>query len=520
MLVADLLISAAERFPRKEAVVFASDVLSFADLDERSGQVAGRLRRLGIGPGHRVAIVSENAPAALVYYWGILKTGAASVDIPCTAGRDLIESIIEECRPEAIALSCRQRRRLSGERPIRGIPPIVLTDGPVAANSNCAASVEILDEIVANERADNKPPDVAESDVAMILYTSGTAGRPKGVMLSHRNLISNLQAANELLQLRIDARLLLVVPFFFIHGRMQILMHAMIGATIIVSQGFQFPRNVLRELIEHRVSSMSGVPYHFRMLLDRADLKSAALPDLRDVLITGGTMPPDELQELSTALPGVDIHLAYGQTEASPRITYLRPSDVLSKPGSCGTALPGVRIEIVNEQGQPLPCDQIGEVVASGANVMLGYVSGDERETGIIDDHGRLHTGDLGRMGSDDHLYLVGRRSEMIKTAGERVFPGEIEQVINAHPAVAECAVLGIPDTLLGEMIVACVVPTAGASVGADEIRRHCLGSLPFVRVPKQTRIVSHLPKTASGKIDRVALKRELAATCADMSPT
>jgi len=339
-------------------------------------------------------------------------------------------------------------------------------------------------------------------------------------MLSHRNLISNLQAANELLQLRIDARLLLVVPFFFIHGRMQILMHAMIGATIIVSQGFQFPRNVLRELIEHRVSSMSGVPYHFRMLLDRADLKSAALPDLRDVLITGDTLPPAELQELSDALPGVDIHIAYGQTEASPRITYLRPSDVLSKAGSCGKALPGVRIEIVNEQGQPLPCGQIGEVVVSGPNVMLGYVSRDERETGIIDDHGRLHTGDLGRMGSDDHLYLAGRQSEMIKTAGERVFPAEVEHVINAHPGVAECAVLGIPDTLLGEMIVACVVPAAGASIGADEIREHCLGSLPFVRVPRHAKIVSALPKTTSGKTDRAALKRELAVTCADIRPT
>ena len=519
MLVGDLLISAAKRFPRKDAVVFASESLSFAELDRRSARVAGRLRQLGIGPGHRVAILSENDPAALVYFWGILKSGAATVDIPASSSAEVLESILDECRPQAIALSCRQLRRLTNESPIRAIPPIVLTDGPVLPGSDCAAAVETLEAILADEVVNNDRPDAAATDVALIIYTSGTTGRAKGVMLSHRNLISNLQAANELMKLDSNQRLLLVVPFFFTHGRMQILMHAMIGATIIVSQGFQFPKSVVAELNEHRVSSISGVPYHFRTLLDRADLKSAALPDLRDILITGGALPPDELKELSDALPGVDIHLAYGQTEASPRVTYLGPSDVRAKAGSCGRALPGVRVEIVNEQGRPLPNGEIGEVVVSGPNVMLGYVSGDERESGVIDDRGRLHTGDLGRMDSDDCLFLVGRRSEMIKTAGERVFPGEIEQTIETHPDVEACAVVGLPDRLLGEMIVAFVVPTSDGSVNADDIRRHCLRSLPFVRVPKETRFVSDLPKTASGKVDRASLKQGFSDACADRRP-
>lgn len=513
MLVADLLKSATERFPHKEAAVFASSALSFGDLGHRSGAVAARLRRLGLGPGGRVAIISENSPAALVFYWGILKAGAVPVDIPCTAAAGVVRSILEECRPEAVVLSSRQLARM-GDRHLAGaLPSIILTDGEPPDG---AGMVQTLGEIVAAEPSAGPPPDVAESDVAMILYTSGTTGRAKGVMLSHRNLISNLQAANDLMGLDSDERLLLVVPFFFIHGRMQILMHAMVGGTIVVSRGFQFPGEVVRELADHRVSSLSGVPYHFRMLLDRTDLKSTALPCLRSILVTGGALGPDELRDLSDALPGVGIHVAYGQTEASPRLTYLGPAEVLARPGSCGRPLPGVRIEIVNERGTAMPPGEIGEVVASGPNVMRGYVSQDERATGIVDDLGRLHTGDLGRIDRDGYLYLAGRLSEMIKTAGERVFPGEIERVIKACPGVLECAVTGTPHDLLGEMIVASVVPAPQGSIRVDDVRRHCLRELPFVRVPGEIRILPELPKTASGKIDRAALKEGFAAGCAN----
>ena len=510
MLLADLLSRTAQQLPLKTAAIFASEGLSYADLDRRSGQLAARLRRLGIGPGHRVAIVSENGPDALVYYWGVLKTGAASVDIPCTAGPNSLMSILEECRPEAIALSFRQHQRLSKERPPFWFPPIVVTNGRQPRGAN----VEILEEIVASELPDDEVPCAAESDVAMILYTSGTTGRAKGVMLSHQNVLSNLEAAQSLMQLGSDERLLLMVPFYFIHGRMQLLTHAMIGGTIIVSQGFQFPQTVLSELIEHRASSMSGVPYHFRALLDRTDLSTASVPDLRYVLITGGALPPDGLRELSAALPEVEIHIAYGQTEASPRVTYLGPEESLTKIGSSGRALPGVQIEIVNDKGESVAFDETGEVVVSGPNVMRGYVAGDERSIGVIDDQGRLHTGDLGRLGRDGHLYLVGRKSEMIKTAGERVFPAEIEQAIMTHASIAECAVCSIPDDLLGEAIVACVVPVEGSRVSADDLREHCLRSLPFVRVPKEIKVVSQLPKTASGKIDRSALKERVTNPC------
>jgi len=275
----------------------------------------------------------------------------------------------------------------------------------------------------------------------------------------------------------------------------------------VFSAGFHMPQAVVHELRDHKVTGFSGVPFHFKSLLTRTTLKKTPLPHLRYVMVTGSALAPSELQELANALPGISIHIGYGQTEASPRMTCLVPEDVLTRPESCGQALPGVTIEILDDDATPLPSGEIGEVVVTGPNVMKGYVSGDERTLGKIDAQGRLHTGDLGRLDTEGYLYLVGRKSEMIKCAGERIFPGEIEDVINSIPNVQESAVFGMPDEVLGERVVAIVAPVAGAELTEEVIHSRCLQSLAFVRTPKEIRIVSQLPKTASGKIDRRAVR-------------
>jgi long-chain acyl-CoA synthetase len=367
--------------------------------------------------------------------------------------------------------------------------------------------VHALEEILASEPPASPPPAGATGgDVAMIVYTSGSTGRPKGVLLSHDNLLSNLRASNSLMGLSAADSILVVVPLSFIHGRMQLLLHAMIGGTAAFSAGFQYPQKIVAELLEHRVTGFSGVPYHVTALLERGGLGRRRLPDLRYVLVTGGALSAVTLRALTAALAGVAIHVAYGLTEASPRVTHLGAPDLLARPSCSGRPVPGVRVEILDEDGTPLGPGEVGEVVVSGPNVMRGYVSGDEVALGAIDLEGRLRTGDLGRLDGDGFLYVVGRKSEMIKTAGERVFPREIEEIIDAHPAVRESAALGVPDAMLGERIVACVVLETGARVEADDLRGHCLSVLPFARTPREIRFVDELPKTPSGKIDRVAL--------------
>jgi acyl-CoA synthetase (AMP-forming)/AMP-acid ligase II len=506
MLLPQLLRNAAERFPGKPALVSRNGQVSFGELELKSSQVAARINRLGIGPGDRVASLYENSLTSIVFYWGILKSGAQAVDIPTLAGPETVATILRECRPQALVTSESEWKRVAGEIS-EILPPVVFSNSDLGLRSEADyRSFQSLPEICATESGDHPPASVRESDVAIIVYTSGTTGRPKGVMLSHKNLISNLQASNSVMGLASSDSILVVVPLHFIHGRMQLLLHAMIGGTVVLSAGFQFPHQVLNEIVQYRVTEFSGVPYHFVTLTKRTDLRHTALPDLRHVVITGGALSPEALRDLIDALPGVSIHLAYGQTEASPRITYLSPSEVLFRPNSIGRPLPGVQVEILGERGSRMPPGTSGEIVASGPNIMRGYVSGDEVSSGTIDEQGRLHTGDIGTIDSEGYVYLSGRKSEMIKSAGERIFPREIEAILDAHPGVRESGVLGISDLLLGEKLVACVVPLPDSSLTREELRMHCLKSLPFVRTPREIRFVDQLPKTSSGKIDRARL--------------
>jgi len=508
MRLPDFLAEAARRFPDKDAAVFGNEKIGFGALDRASRQVAARLLRLGIGPRGRVAILYENTLPGLIYFWGVLRAGAEPVDIPGLSGTAAIATMLAECRPAALAVAPRQLAKLGAEA-LAVAPPILLSTAD--AGQTDGRAVIALEEILASEAPADGTSDVRPEDVAMIIYTSGTTGRPKGVMLSHDNLRSNVLAFNSRIGLTSDDSLLVIVPLHFIHGRIQLLTHTLLGATLYFSAGFQFPKTVLGEIVQHQVTGVSGVPFHFVTLLSHTKLASTALPHLKNITITGGAPAPAALRQLQDAVPHARIHLNYGQTESSPRLTYLGPDEIFHRVGSCGRALPGVTLELLGEDDRPVAIGEVGQVVASSPGIMKGYVSGDERTSGRIDEQGRLRTGDLGRFDEDGYLYLAGRSSEMIKSAGERIFPREIEEVIDTFEGVAESAVLGLPDPILGEKLVACIKVKDGETVALGDLRTHCLKSLPFVRTPREMRFVKALPKTASGKIVRAALKATFA---------
>src|SRR6185437_13767928 len=306
MPLSNLIAETAERFGGKTALIFSDQSISFGALYQQSRQVAARLQALGIGPGARVAILHENALAPIIFFWGILASGAQVVDVPCLAGVETVDEILAECKPAAIVLSAHQRERL-----LRGsatsLPDIVLVEPPFPIQAD-ERSYHSLTEIIATESYNAAFPGVHDSSVALIVYTSGTTGRPKGVMLSHRNLLTNITAANSRVSLTSDDSILVVVPLHFIHGCMQLLTHMMIGGTMAFSEGFHFPQRVVHELEKYQVTGLSGTPYHFYTLLERTDIASSSLPSLRYVLVTGGSMHPDGLIRLSKALPGVEIH--------------------------------------------------------------------------------------------------------------------------------------------------------------------------------------------------------------------
>jgi long-chain acyl-CoA synthetase len=512
LFIFDLLRHSAKAHPAKPAAIFPDAQIAFGELDRRSDRVAAALHARGIGPGDRVAILCDNGLAPVVWFWGILKTGAQTVDMPTLAGRDVLQAVIDEAEPKAIVIDPKQLAKHSGEGGLR-LPELVLTMADAEALASARGlRVVTLEALEADGSARVPDPAIGKDDVAMIVYTSGTTGRPNGVMLSHENFVSNLQASNELMGLTADDSILMVVPLYYIHGRMQQLMHAMTGGTVVYSAGFTFPAKVHAELVKSGVRGFSGVPYHFNQLLDRSKLATQPPPELRYVLITGGALSPAVLERLRDALPNVGIHLAYGQTEAAPRITWIGPDELFVKVGSVGRALPNVKVEILGPNEEPVGPNVVGEVAAGGPNIMKGYVSGDEKQLGKIDSEGRLRTGDLGRVDEDGHLFLVGRSSEMIKSAGERIFPQEIEDVLHRFEGVQEVAVIGVPDEMLGERVVAYLIPKEGMSLDRGELKTHCLAAMPFVRVPKQFVVVSELPQTASGKVSRSKLKEQVLA--------
>jgi long-chain acyl-CoA synthetase len=501
MLLHELLRRNAARFPDKPAAIFPGENrIGFAELDARSDRVAAWLAAQGVGPGDRVAMLADNALEGLVAFWGILKSGAQNVDVPTLAAPATIQAVLDQARCKAIVLDPAQLQKHGAEDGL-SLPKLRVSWG------GTPGAVD-LSELLESDAA-VPSPNASPDDVAMVVYTSGTTGLPSGVMLSHTNFVSNLSAANELMGLSEDDSILVVVPLYYIHGRMQLLLHAMLGGTVVFSAGFQFPAKVHAELESSGVTGFSGVPYHFKQLLDRSKIAERPPSALKYVLITGGALPQGDLRRLADALPNVGIHLAYGQTEAAPRITWIGPGELFVKEGSVGRALPNVTLEILGPDEEPVGPNVVGEVAAGGPNIMKGYVSGNERELGKIDAKGRLRTGDLGKVDDDGHLFLVGRSSEMIKSAGERIFPQEIEDVLAAHPEVREVAVIGLPDPTLGERVVAYVILAPGASVDRAGLKQHCLAGLPFVRVPKEFHIVDDLPQTASGKVSRAALKRQ-----------
>ncbi|MEQ8985231.1 MAG: class I adenylate-forming enzyme family protein [Deltaproteobacteria bacterium] len=472
--LAETFEAAAQRAPDRDALVFAHGAVTYGELRAR---VYGAARALE--GKTRVAIVAGSTVEALAVFWGAQWAGAETVDVPLHVGADAIAKMLEEARPDAI-----------------------VTD---AANQHLvpeARAVLEADDVAAPGEPVSRTPRAA-TDVAHIIYTSGTTGTPKGVMLSHENLLFDVEAAAVRMPLEEGSRLLIVVPMFFIHGRMQLIAHTRVAGTLCFSRGFRFPRKVVEELAQHRVHGMSGVPFHFATLLTRTRIAEASLPDLRYVLVTGGALDARMMGRLRRALSGIEIHTAYGSTEASPRVCHASPAELAARPSTAGRALPGVTIEVHASDGLPVPNGGLGQVVVRGPNVMVGYVSGDERTSGRIDESGALHTGDLGRLDADGYLFLSGRLSEMIKTAGERVFPREIEAVLERHPAVLEAAVVGLPDRVLGERIVAFVVPRPGQTAAPAALAEHARAWLPFVRSPREVFVVEALPKTASSKLRR-----------------
>ena len=512
-LVHSFLEESAQKRPEAVLVVETTGERTYGQVEAQANRIARALLDQGARPGDRIALLCANSAEYIEAYYGILKTGAIVVSLNAQARPENLIEMLEDCGP--VGLVC-------GRRQLRGALSLI---GKVALDFMLALDAKIPDKAVDPSSPtrslsgpvvlpamSSEPPNVEMRDSARaaIIYTSGSTGKPRGAILRHSNLIANTHSIVEYLSLSSSERVMVVLPFHYVYGKSLLNTHVSVGGSVVIENRFMYPQEALNALEQTECTGFAGVPSTFAILLNKSNMAARELPSLRYVTQAGGPMSPRMQRALIEALPGKQIFIMYGATEASARLSYLDPADLPRKIGSIGKAIPGVELKVLRKDGTEADVDEPGELVARGANIMEGYWNAPEETAAVLDQRG-YHTGDLAKRDAEGFLYVVGRIREMIKSGAHRISPLEIQNVLLHHPAIHEAAVLGHPDETLGEKIGAYVVLHQEADPVADEeILDWCRSHLPAYKVPHALRILDELPHHSSGKIDKLALKRQV----------
>ena len=458
--------------------------------------IAAHLLARGAKPGDFVAVVADNSFFALACWLGAMRAGC--VAIPQLAGAaDAWAPIVETT---GLRFACVQSSVAAARASLLPADAVLVTDSPFADPRAVAFA----------DAAGTPPTDwpvVDGSALAMLLFTSGSTGRPRGVMLSHRNLVANARGIIEALGIVPDDRAMCVLPFQYSFGVSIVTTHLMQGACIVLDSRFMFPDKVLARMQETQCTGFAGVPSHFQSLLRRSKLKHQAFPALRWVQQAGGRLAPELVDELREALPDTKVHVMYGATENTARISAVPPEMLDQKRGTAGRPIPGVTVAILDDALQAVPPGQPGRVCVRGDSRSLGYFR-DAEATEQTFRGGWLLTGDIGFLDADGYLTIVDRIGDFLKCGGTRTSVKVVEDALLCCPDVVEVAVLGVPDELLGEAVAALVVAREGAEGEVlEKVRAAAKEKLPLPLQPRDLKLVAALPKSEAGKVQRKQLR-------------
>ena len=492
MNLATNLARSAHAHPDRVAVRMGEQETTYRGLDELSQRVAGLLTERGVHAGDRVGIMLPNIPDFAAVYYGVLRSGAVVVPMnPLLKAREVAYHLADSGAVVIFTSQMSAAEVLAGAA-TAGAQTIVVD----AAFADVLAAAPRFDRVVERDGA----------DTAVILYTSGTTGTPKGAELSHANLSRNAQVVTErLFQLTADDVVFGGLPLFHSFGQTCTL-NAVVaaGACLTLLPRFD-PGQALGILATHRVTVLAAVPTMYGALLAVPDRDSYDVSALRVCLSGGAALPVEVLRAFDEAF-GCQVLEGYGLSETSPVASFNHP-DRPRKAGSIGTPIEGVEMRVVDIDGREVAQGEVGEIAIRGHNVMKGYWRQPEATATAIPD-GWFRTGDLGRVDEDGYYFIVDRKKDMIIRGGYNVYPREIEEVLYEHPDVAEAAVIGLPDPLLGEEVAAAVALKPGASATVDDLRAHVKAQVAAYKYPRHVWLVDALPKGPTGKI----LKREIAA--------
>jgi acyl-CoA ligase (AMP-forming) (exosortase A-associated) len=525
-LLQHLIAGSAERHPDQPALVFGDDTLSYSALARDVEAFASGVVQMGLARGDRIGIWLDKRFETVVASFGAAAAGCVFVPLNPLLKPAQVAYILRDCNvrllvtsPERLALIAETLRECPDLR------HVVATGQPEPGGAATAAHHEWRALMSAGGAAAHR---VIDTDVLAILYTSGSTGNPKGVVLSHRNMVAGASSVASYLENGPHDTILAALPLSFDAGFSQLTTAFHVGARAVLIN-YLMPKDVLNAVVKERVTGLTAVPPLW-IQLSQLNWPAGVTAHLRYIANTGGRMPEETLKILRAKLPKTRPFLMYGLTEAF-RSTYLPPDEVDRRPDSIGKAIPNAEILVLRDDGTPCAPDEPGELVHRGALVGLGYWNDAPktaerykplpgRESGLVLPEIAVFSGDTVRRDAEGFLYFVGRRDEMIKTSGYRVSPTEIEEVFYSTQQVGECAAFGVPHDVLGHAIVVVATPHPGASVDEAFLLSHCRERLPQFMVPAQIHVRSgSLPRNPNGKIDRKAIAAEFAPAAERVAP-
>jgi amino acid adenylation domain-containing protein len=508
MLLHQLFESSVQRTPGKVALVVDGRRHTYAEVDAQATQLAAVLQQRGVQRGDRVATFLDNSVEAVVSLYAALKCGAVIMPINPLTKKDKLAYMLNDARASALIAHAPLQSEFEGalaqNQSVHTCFVVSGEDGQTCPDARCLPY-----PADAGGATFTAPPTI-DQDLAGLIYTSGSTGDPKGVMLTHLNMVSAARSISTYLALQDDDIIICVLPLAFDYGLYQVLMGFLKGATVVLERSFSFPVKVLETMAKEKVTVFPGVPTVFSLLMNLKTLRDHALPDLRKITNTAAALSEEHIRQLRSIFPQTQLYSMYGLTECK-RVTYLPPDQLDIRPTSVGRGMPNEEVWLVDEAGKRLPNGGTGELVIRGSNVMRGYwekpaQTAERLKPGPIPGEMILHSGDIFRTDEDGWLYFVARKDDIIKSRGEKVSPREVENVLYGMPGILEAAVVGVPDPVLGEAVKAFVTLKAGVTLTEREVIKYCQSKLESFMAPKYVAFVAELPKTDTGKIKKTGL--------------
>ncbi|PAV29269.1 long-chain fatty acid--CoA ligase [Virgibacillus profundi] len=510
MNLSDQLSITAKKYPTKTAYIFQGEETSYMELEGAVIKFASRLEQLGYKKGDHIALIVGNSPYYVIGLYGALRMGLVVIPInPLYTAHEMTYILKNGDVKAVITMDILLEKFTAIADKLPKVNHYISCDSgaDLKLDQNLLSSkLKSFTQLIQEGSLDYDAPELKDEDLAIILYTSGTTGKPKGAMLTHKNLFSNAKDVADYLTINGEDRVIAALPMFHVFCLTVALNAPLLnGGTVLIMPKFS-PQEVFRMTKKYNITVFAGVPTMYNYLLQSAQENKEDFAGIRLCISGGASMPVALLKEFEKAFE-VQISEGYGLSEASP-VTCFNPLDRPRKPGSIGRNIINVENKVVDEFGIEVETGEVGELIVQGRNVMQGYYKMPE-ETAVALKDGWLYTGDMARMDDEGYFYIVDRKKDLILVGGYNVYPREVEEVLYSHPNVTEVAVVGVPDPETGEAVMSYVV-VDDSSATKEELIGFCKEQLVKYKIPSKIEFLDELPKNTTGKILRRSLREKV----------